>query len=252
MKAVGVIPARYASTRFEGKPLADLCGKPVIQRVYESAARSRLLERVVVATDDARIFDCVKGFGGEAVMTSRRHRSGTDRMIEASKGIRADVFVNIQGDEPFIQARLIDAVVRPLAQERNLCVSTAAVRITERDEIENPNNVKVVIDARGDALYFSRSPIPYVRDGKDRGRARYYKHIGIYGYRKSFLRGFSALPYSRLEETEKLEQLRVVEAGYKIRVIVTKCCTAGIDTKEDLARAQELFLRTPRLRAGRP
>jgi len=241
MKAVGIIPARYGSTRFEGKPLADLCGKPVIQRVYESAARARLLEKVIVATDDRRIFQCVRGFGGDAVMTGTRHRSGTDRIIEASKGIRADIIVNIQGDEPFVQPRLIDAVVRPFAGEKGLCVSTAAVRLRGEKEINNPNNVKVVCDGAGYALYFSRCPIPCLRDAAGRQQARYYKHIGIYAYRRSFLRIFSTLPYSMLEATEKLEQLRVLEAGYKIRVVETAYHSIGIDTKEDLAQARKLL-----------
>lgn len=242
MKAVGIIPARYGSTRFEGKPLADLCGKPVIQRVYESASRSRLLEHIVVATDDRRIYACVRGFGGDAVMTGTRHRSGTDRIIQASKGMRADIVVNIQGDEPFLRAGLIDAVVRPLVREKDLCVSTAAVRLDDAREINNPNNVKVVFDRNGNAIYFSRFPIPYVRDEADRKKARYFKHIGIYGYRLSFLRKFSQLPHSMLEETEKLEQLRVLEAGYAIRVVETAYRPIGIDTREDLAKARE-FLR---------
>ncbi|HRZ86573.1 MAG TPA: 3-deoxy-manno-octulosonate cytidylyltransferase, partial [bacterium] len=228
-----------ASTRFEGKPLADLCGKPVIRWVYESASRARLLERVVVATDDERIRECVRQFGGDVVMTGSHHRSGTDRIIEASKRVRAEIVVNIQGDEPFIQGQVIDAVVRPLVKERKVCVTTAAAQAAP-GEIDDPNCVKVVVDRKGNALYFSRAAIPFVRDPQDREAARYLKHIGIYGYRRTFLSRYGRLPHSMLEETEKLEQLRILEAGYDIRVVVTQYSSVGIDTRADLERARSL------------
>lgn len=241
MKIVGIIPARFKSTRFEGKPLADLCGKTVIQRVYEAASRSKLLGGVVVATDDRRIFDCVKGFGGNVLMTGSRHKSGTDRIIEAAKKIKADIVVNVQGDEPFINPSVIDSVAAPFLKEKELCVTTAAVRMEDESEIADPNNVKVVCDKDGYALYFSRSMIPFLRDKEARRQAKYFKHLGIYGYRKVFLEKFAALPHSMLEETEKLEQLRVLEAGYKIKVVLTKHSSIGIDTKEDLKKARALF-----------
>lgn len=239
MKVTGIIPARYSSTRLPGKPLILIHGKPMIQRVYEQAQRSKLLDRVIVATDDARIFDCVKGFGGEVMMTSDKHISGTDRLAEAARMINCDIVVNIQGDEPFIDPKNIDIAIEPLLKDRLLNVSTLAFKITDPLDLENENKVKVVLDKNNFALYFSRNYIPFDMEHnpakvwtlKDRV---FYKHIGLYVYRKSFLMRFSKMKKSYLEEVEKLEQLRILENGDKIKVVITKKDSVSVDTLEDI------------------
>lgn len=247
MKFIGIIPARYASTRFPAKPLAMLGGRPVIQHVYEQTRRA--MDRVVVATDDERIAACVRGFGGEAVMTRADHPSGTDRCREAYErlGEACDVIVNIQGDEPFIQPQQLEAI-KGCFKDSATQIATLVKPFTAADglaALENPNSPKVVVTADGHALYFSRSVVPYLR-GVDRSEwlshHTFYKHIGLYAYRPEVLRAITALPQGTLERAESLEQLRWLEAGYAIRVAQTDVETIGIDTPQDLARA-EAFLK---------
>ena len=229
MKVSVIVPARYGSTRFEGKPLALIAGQPMIQRVYERAKAARGVNRVVVATDDQRIHDCVTGFGGEAVMTRDNHPSGTDRLAEAADILNLpdeDVVVNVQGDQPAFDPRLISEVIEPLVQEPDLEMSTPIIRTDDAGEINDPNHVKVVFDRKLTALYFSRAPIPWPREGNE---SYYYKHIGIYAYRASFLRLFVRLEPGRLENLEKLEQLRAMEHGRKIRVVITELDSPEVD-----------------------
>ena len=238
MKVVGVIPARYRSARLEGKPLAEIGGKPMIQHVYERSAESKLLDDLLVATDDERIFNAVRAFGGKAVMTSREHPSGMDRVAEAAEKSDADVVVNIQGDEPFISPQVLDQLVQPFTVDGDLEMSTLARRITEEEPLRDPNVVKVVFDHNGSALYFSRALIPHPRR-PDEHQA--YEHIGLYAYRKSFLLEYAKMPPTALERTEALEQLRALENGRRIRVVVTEDHLGlSVDTPEDLERAREM------------
>ena len=239
MKTIGVIPARYGSTRLEGKPLKDICGKPMIQLVYEAAQRAQLLDQVYVATDDARIVAAVEHFGGNVRMTSLDHKTGTDRAAEVAAEIDADVVVNIQGDEPLLEPAMIDEVVLPFLHEPTLPMSTLCTPILEEEQLHDPNVVKVVFDGLGYALYFSRSLIPYPRK---REGFQAYEHLGLYAYRKDFLLTYVTLPQSRLEIVESLEQLRVLEAGYRLKVMVTAQAYDGIsvDTVEDLERARQI------------
>lgn len=230
---IGVIPARYKSTRLPGKPLLMISGKPMIQRVYESAVKSIYLSEVIVATDDRRIFNCVMGFGGKAVMTSAKHKSGTDRICEAVNRIKADIVVNIQGDEPFIDYKNIDKAIEPLISNEKINVSTLAIKIKDKKEICDSNKVKVVFDNNNTALYFSRSVLPFNRDG---GKTDYYKHIGLYVYRKKYLMKYKNLNQTKLEASEKLEQLRILENGEKIKVVITKTDSFSVDTKEDYSK----------------
>ncbi len=239
MRVLGVIPARYSSSRFEGKPLALLGGRPMIQHVYERASRSTLLSDLVVATDDERIFDAVAAFGGECVMTSPDHPSGTDRVAEVARARESDIVVNIQGDEPFLSPSTLDEIVAPFAQDPTLPMSTARRRIEDRETLEDPNVVKVVVDRRGDALYFSRSVIPHPR------RAELHvawEHIGLYAYRRGFLLDLAKLEPTELERTEALEQLRVIEHGFRIRVVATDSHIGlSVDTPVDLERAERFL-----------
>ncbi|MCP4403166.1 MAG: 3-deoxy-manno-octulosonate cytidylyltransferase [bacterium] len=240
MKAVGIIPARYHSTRLEGKPLVDLHGKPMIQRVYENVMKAEVLDDVLVATDDRRIIEAVEHFGGKAVMTSQDHTTGTDRIAEVAKSLDAQVAINVQGDEPFISPTMIDEVAAPLLEDRDIPMCTLMHKITEED-FQNPNVVKVVTDSSGFALYFSRSLIPYPRHTEGH---QAFEHIGIYGYQKDFLLKLTQLAPTPLEKTEALEQLRVIENGFKIKVISTTApdyIPLSIDTKEDLERARALI-----------
>ncbi len=239
MEAIGIIPARYGATRFEGKPLADLMGKPVIQRVYETAKRSRMLDDLIVATDDERILEAVKGFGGKAVLTSIDQPTGSDRLAEVVNPIDVKIVVNIQGDEPFMHHTMIDDLTRVMLEDESLNMATVIKKIDDKEEIMDPNVVKVVVDKDGFALYFSRAPIPFVRSREAKG---FYKHLGLYAYTKDFLFTFTNLPKSKLEKTECLEQLRALENGYKIKTIETNLETVGIDTPEDLEKAKRLFL----------
>lgn len=248
MKFIAIIPARYASTRFPGKPLAMLGGKPVIERVYEQVAG--VLDDAVVATDDERIYDAVRAFGGRVEMTSSDHRSGTDRCREAYDrlGVEYDVVVNVQGDEPFIQASQLEAVKRCF-DDPATDIATLVKPFTEVDglaALENPNSPKVVLDAQSRAIYFSRSVIPYLR-GVPReewlARHTFYKHIGLYAFRADVLRAVTALPQSTLEKAESLEQLRWLENGYKIGVGISEVETIGIDTPEDLEKAEAFLIK---------
>lgn len=243
MKFIGIIPARYASTRFPGKPLAMLGGRTVIQRVYEQA--TAILDEAYVATDDERIFQAVEKFGGRAIMTRADHKSGTDRIEEAAEkiGTQADVIINIQGDEPFIQKSQIETLMH-LFDEPSTQIGTLGKRFESIEAAMNPNSPKIVTDKRGFALYFSRSIIPYVR-GKEQAEwlqhFPYLKHLGLYAYRREVLQEVTQLPQSPLEIAESLEQLRWLENGYRIRVGLTDVETVGIDTPEDLQRAEEFL-----------
>ncbi len=243
MDAVGIIPARYGSTRFEGKLLADFCGKPVIQHTWENAKKSNSIEDLIIATDDKRIYNAAKGFGANVVYTSTAHKSGSDRLTEVAASIDARIIVNIQADEPLLHPSMIDDAAGVILKDNTLVMSTLCHRIKDAKEIHDPNVVKVVFDRNGFALYFSRAPIPYERMGSDDKLQAidYYKHIGIYAYIKDFLFTFKSLPQSRLEKIEKLEQLRVLENGYRIKVVETRFDTIGIDTPEDLERAVEII-----------
>lgn len=238
-RILGVIPARYASTRFPGKPLVDIDGKSMIQRVYEQALKAEKLDEVVVATDDERILLHVHAFGGRAVLTADTHQSGTDRCAEVSKKLPGfDVIINIQGDEPFIDPRQIDIVSTCFAAaETNL--ATLVKPILTEEELNNPNSPKVVLNKFSEAIFFSRATIPYVRGREPQDWLKnhiFYKHIGIYGYRIDTLLAITQLPVSILESTEALEQLRWIENGYKIKAAVTDIETVAIDTPEDLAK----------------
>ena len=239
MDAIGIIPARYGSTRFEGKVLADLNGKPMIQWVWEAAKRANILDEVIVACDDKRIAEAVSSFGGEAVFTSKEHQSGTDRICEIVNPIDVKVIVNIQADEPLLEPIMIENIARPLLDEPALNMATLMKRIEDAEEISDPNVVKVLTDKNGSALFFSRSTIPYLRDLSE--SATYYKHIGLYAYTKDFLFIFKNLPVSNLERIEKLEQLRVLEAGFRIKVVETNISTVGVDTPEDLEKVKRII-----------
>ncbi len=246
-KAVAIIPARFDSSRFPGKPLAVLNGKPLIQHVYEQVAFANLIDTIFVATDDKKIFDAVTSFGGRAVMTSPKHTSGTDRVAEVARDIDCDIIVNVQGDEPFIKPEMVDDVIKLLNDDQRASISTLAKRTADVKEILSPNVVKVIMDNEGFAMYFSRSPIPYYRDvwkelssiAFTSAHVEVYKHIGIYGFRKDTLMSFSGTGQGRLEMIERLEQLRALASGIKIKVKETPYDTFGIDTIEDLSKAEE-------------
>lgn len=243
MKFIAVIPARYSSSRFPGKPLAVLAGKPVIQRVYEQV--TKVLSEAWVATDDERIYNTVLDFGGKAVMTRQDHKSGTDRIEEAVEKIKtdADVIVNIQGDEPFIQPSQIETVCKQF-DNPSTQIATIGKPFTSMEAVENPNSPKIVTDVNGFALYFSRSVIPYVRGVEEKEWLSHFpflKHLGIYAYRREVLREITRLPQSPLEKAENLEQLRWLQNGYRIRVGITNVETVGIDTPDDLRRAEEFL-----------
>jgi len=243
MEIVGIIPARYQSTRFPGKPLAELHGKPMIRHVYERSLRARTLSQLLVATDDLRILKAVEAFGGNAMLTREDHPSGTDRLAEAAEKLRLsdkDIVVNIQGDEPLVEPEMIEVLVEALLQSRNCPMATLAFLIEDREGFFDPNVVKVVVDENGRALYFSRSPIPFQRDDSDK-KASFLKHLGYYAYRSAFLSTFAGLAAGPLEEAEKLEQLRALEYGYPIQVAISPFETIGVDTPEDLERAARIL-----------
>lgn len=242
MKIFGFIPARYQSTRFPGKPLARIAGKPMIQHVYERSVSCPELSEVWVATDDERISDCVNEFGGRAVMTEEAHRCGTDRIREAAikMGLaKEDLVINIQGDQPAFHSSVISQLVKPLVEDRSIPMTTLKWKIQDEGDIENPNHVKVVTDRQGFALYFSRSPIPFFREGKS-GKA-YYKHLGFYGFRMEFLIQFTLLPEGVLESAEKLEQLRALEHGFKIKVLEAPFDSIEVDVPEDIRKVEEIL-----------
>lgn len=250
MKVVGIIPARYASTRFPGKPLALIKGKPMIQRVYEQALKSKL-DAVVVATDDVRIADAVMDFGGQYVMTSPNHRSGTDRCCEALDLLKTkyDAVVNIQGDEPFIDPKQIDLLVDLIVRD-DTPLASLAKRIDDADELFSPNAVKVVVNQEGNALYFSRNPIPFMRNvDRDEwlAKGRFYKHIGIYAYKADVLHQVAHMEPSALEQAESLEQLRWLENGLAIRMALSDAENISIDTPDDLHRAEQYAQTKPEI-----
>lgn len=239
MTAVGVIPARYDSTRFPGKPLAQLLGRPLIQYVYEEALKSSALEEVIVATDDERILQAVKNFGGRAVMTAKGHLSGTDRVSEVVNPIDTQIVVNIQADEPLLHFSMLNELVNCLLANPGIPMATLIHQIKDERELADPNVVKVVKDKNNFALYFSRSTVPNLREAPpESAPVKYYKHLGLYAYTKDFLFTFTNLPEGELEKSEKLEQLRALENGYKIKVIETGFETIGVDTAEDLEKVK--------------
>jgi 3-deoxy-manno-octulosonate cytidylyltransferase (CMP-KDO synthetase) len=237
MPVIAVIPARYGSTRLAAKALADIGGVPMVVRVWKQVSMARSIERVIVATDDERIAAPVRAAGGDAMMTSAEHQSGTDRIAEVATKVHADIYINVQGDQPFTDPRDLDAVVAPMLTDARIDMATLATPIVDLEEFRNPTKVKVVCDAMGNALYFSRSPIPHGRDieGLPAGALR---HIGIYAYRREFLLKFASLAPGKLEQLEKLEQLRALENGYRIRVVPSLAPSLEIDTAEDLVRAR--------------
>lgn len=239
MNIICVIPARYGSTRFPGKPLAEILGKPMIQWVYEKARASRLLHGVLVATDDLRIYDAVESFGGNCVLTGGEYQSGTDRIADAVHGLEFDAVLNLQGDEPLMDVRTLDLVLQTFMDDAQREVTTAMVAIKDRQAFLSPDVVKVVVDAHGHALYFSRAPIPsgarVVSSAPGQPEPYGFKHLGLYCYRKDILLHFPHLPPTRLEQLEQLEQLRFLEHGFRIRVVETPYDSKGVDTPEDLA-----------------
>jgi 3-deoxy-manno-octulosonate cytidylyltransferase (CMP-KDO synthetase) len=259
MSIVAVIPARYGSSRFPGKPLADIRGKPMVQHVYERAKTATLVGDVMVATDDGRIADAVRNFGGKAVMTSPAHRTGTERVAEVAGGVEAEIIVNIQGDEPLIRGEIIDAAIKPLISDESLHISTLKSPIIRISDWLNPNVVKVVTDREGFALYFSRSPIPFFRDeSRGNGLLRFsgrkgvddslppgplYMHVGLYVYRRSLLLSIAQMEPTPLERAEGLEQLRLMENGYRIKVVPVDYHPVGVDTPADLEEVREKLVR---------
>ena len=238
MKVLCIIPARYASTRLPGKPLRDIAGKPMIVRVYERAAAARLVQDVIVATDDERIRAAVAAHGGRAVMTRADHATGTDRLAEvAEKMTEYDLIINVQGDEPLIDPAVIDALVEPFLSDAALSMATVKTALAVEEDITNPNNVKVITECAGNALYLSRARIPYARNPG----AKVYKHIGIYAYRRDFLLAYARMEQTPLELSESLEQLRALENGHRIRVVETDAVFIGVDTEEDLAAVNEEY-----------
>ncbi len=236
MKTVAVIPARWGSTRFEGKVLADIHGKPMIQHVYERVKQAAHVDDVWIACDADHVLKAAQDFGAHAVMTSVDHPSGSDRIAEAVRDIEADVIVNVQGDEPLIEPKQIDALVKVFEEDSECPMATMIKRIDDEEDLDNSHVVKVVVDNNGRALYFSRSPIPFNRDCE---HVTHYRHLGIYAYRKDFLFKYVELPHSKLEQAEKLEQLRVLEAGYEIKTVETDMDIIGVDTPEDLQKVLE-------------
>lgn len=237
---MGVIPARLASSRFPGKVLAQISSKTMLQHVYERASRARYLSSTIIATDDDRVYQVARSFGANVRMTRADHLSGTDRVAEVASSENAEIVVNIQGDEPLIDPDAIDAAILPMVHDPDVMMGTLKKRIADPREITDPNVVKVVTDRQGDAIYFSRCPIPFVREGPDT-HPRHFKHIGLYTYRRDFLLGYSALPVGPLEQAERLEQLRALENGFRIRVVETEYESLGVDTPEDLQRVSRLF-----------
>lgn len=241
MKAVGVLPARFASTRLPGKVLIDIGGKPMLQRVWEKAQQAKELSAVIIACDEPCVMERAAAFGALAVMTRKDHLSGSDRVAEAAAKMDVDIIVNIQADEPLIDPVLIDELVRSLRADVSCVVATAVKRCATLEEFNNPNVVKVVLDQHRCALYFSRAPIPFRRDHAAGGLdvTKYFKHLGIYAYRREFLFEYCKWPKSFLESEESLEQLRVLEAGYKIKTVETNMNAIGVDTSEDVKKVEQ-------------
>jgi 3-deoxy-manno-octulosonate cytidylyltransferase (CMP-KDO synthetase) len=238
VEIVGVIPARFSSTRLPGKALVEIEGVPMVVRAWRQAVKAHVLSRVLVATDDERIARAVVAAGGEAMMTSPAHRSGTDRIAEVASKVSAGIYLNVQGDLPFVDPADLDALAAPMRADEGIAMATLATPIADADEWRNPNVVKVVCDARGDALYFSRAPIPWPREGAAPPTGA-LRHIGVYAYRRDFLLRFAALQPGALEALEQLEQLRALERGFRIRVMASVAPSLEVDTAEDLTRARE-------------
>lgn len=251
IKTLGVIPSRYGAQRFPGKPLTMIAGKTLVQRVYEQASKAKRLDKVIVATEDTRILEAVEAYGGDAMLTSPDCATGTDRVTEVARQYDCELVVNIQGDEPLMRPEMIDQLVEGMQAERGCVMGTLARKLESAATLNNSNVVKVVIAGNGNALYFSRSTIPYVRDARRDDATewlrlgKFFKHLGIYAYRKEFLLKFVALPQGELEKTEKLEQLRALDGGYGIKVWVTPFDSIGVDTPEDVKMVEEI------LRAGK-
>jgi 3-deoxy-manno-octulosonate cytidylyltransferase (CMP-KDO synthetase) len=243
LTAVAVIPARYHSTRLPGKPLVDIVGRPMIEHVYRRTALVRGLTDVLVATDDARIVEAVQAFGGRVRLTRTTHQTGSDRIAEVARELDCAIVVNVQGDEPFIEPAMIEQALEPFAHDPTVVMTTLRRRITEPADLANPNVVKIVADTRGDALYFSRAPIPFERDpgqAAPKTTPVAYRHVGLYAYRRDFLLTMTSLEQTPLERLEGLEQLRVLEHGYRIRTVETSYDSISVDTPEDLERARRL------------
>jgi len=238
---VVVIPSRFAATRLPGKPLVNLAGKPMVQRVYEQAKLAQTVHRVLVATDDQRIFDSVQAFGGEVRMTRSDHRTGTERIAEVAAHVPGDVFVNVQGDEPLIDPVAIDTAVAALLEDPPAQIATVATPIRHVPDIMDPNIVKTVLDFDSNALYFSRAPIPWVRDTQQRVHVKYWKHLGLYAFQREALLEYSTFPQGELEKIEQLEQLRWLENGWKIRVAEVEHDAVSVDVPEDIARVEKLL-----------
>jgi 3-deoxy-manno-octulosonate cytidylyltransferase (CMP-KDO synthetase) len=241
VKVVAVIPARYGSTRLPGKPLVSLAGRLMIQHVYERAKQAQTVQRVIVATDDARIVEAVHGFGGEAAMTRADHRTGTERVAEVAAHEEGDVFVNVQGDEPLIDPLSIDTAVGALLEEPPAQIGTVATAVRHAGDIMDPNVVKTVLDFDGNALYFSRAPIPWVRDTQSKVHVKYWKHLGLYVFQRDALLEYPTLPLGELERVEQLEQLRWLENGWKIRVAEVAHDALSVDVPEDVERVERLM-----------
>jgi len=239
MDVIGIIPARYSSTRFQGKVLADILGKPMIQRVWERAKQAAVLDDLIIACDDERVARVAEEFGAKVAFTAKAHACGTDRICEVINPLDVKIVINIQGDEPLIHPTMIDAVARALLDDSSISMATVMKNIEEPRVINDPNVVKVVVDKNNFAVYFSRSPIPFHAEESEIKLPIYFKHIGLYGYTKDFLFIYKNLPASYLERVERLEQLRVLEEGFRIKVIETKYDTIGVDTPEDLEKVKE-------------
>ncbi|MCL4427718.1 MAG: 3-deoxy-manno-octulosonate cytidylyltransferase [Deltaproteobacteria bacterium] len=247
-KIIAVIPARYKSTRFEGKPLALIMGKPMIRHVYEGVIKSEILSDVIIATEDRRIYDVCRAFGANAVMTKDTHQTGTDRIIEAVSGIDADIVLNVQGDEPLVNSEIIEALVMPFNESGDISYTSVKTPIYSYEEFIDPNNVKVIVDKNNFGIYFSRSPIPYDRERasglKDFKGIFGYKHLGFYGYTKEFLLEFGKTDMSYLEKKEMLEQLRAIENGHKIKVETVNISTIPVDVPDDIKKVENFILKS--------
>jgi 3-deoxy-manno-octulosonate cytidylyltransferase (CMP-KDO synthetase) len=240
-RVLAVIPARYASTRFPGKMIMPLAGKPLVQHTYERTVKAELVHEAVVATDDEKVADALAPYGTPVMLTNPDHPTGTDRIAEVARQRGESLIVNVQGDEPLIDPETIDNTIRPLLDRPDVVMSTACHRITRREDVQNPNIVKVVCDATGLALYFSRAPIPHIRDAADADVHAHWQHIGLYVYRRDFLLRYAEMPQTPLEKLEKLEQLRALENGYRIAVVETAYKSIGVDVAEDFEHVRQLL-----------
>jgi 3-deoxy-manno-octulosonate cytidylyltransferase (CMP-KDO synthetase) len=240
-KVLAVIPARQASVRFPGKPLANIAGRPMIQHVVERVRQAESMDRIVVATDDEGIKKAVEGFGGEAILTRRDHRTGTDRVAEVAAHVAAEIYVNVQGDEPLVDPGTIDALVAAMKEDASAQIATPCSAISQTKDIMDPNIVKVVRDFDGNALYFSRAPIPWVRETSETAAVKHWKHLGLYAFRRDALLEFPTLPPGELERVEQLEQLRWIENGFHIAVVETEYDAVSVDVPADVARVEKLL-----------